>query len=197
MIDGGGLSGLVACATHPSPERLRLWRPGPADDPARERQIAEALRKRADAYGIGDVLVGEGVGPGPLRATRALLAACEQALRLGCGGVLWPVHHGEDTRTMCAEADRARLLGFLVGVDAGGVRARPPAIETPYLDLTLIQIADLAVDTDVPLTDGWWVEADAAAAEEAIRLARARRGWPPAEAPARAVPGPEIARRTA
>lgn len=194
VLDGGGLAGLLACAAHPSPDRLTLWRPAPLSeaDPAREGLIAEAIRKRAEAYGVGEVLVGETVSPGPLRSTRVLLAACEEALRLGCASVLWPVHHGEDTRTMCAEADRARLLGLLVGVDASGGQARTPALDTPYLDMTLHQIADLAVDSDVPLTPGWWVEADAGGVEEAIRQARIRRGWSslPAPAPAPApVPG--------
>lgn len=59
------------------------------------------------------------------------------------------------TATVAASFDRAVLVGRLISMDAGaaglaGDLAGGVVIETPYLELTIEQLADLAMDMDVP-----------------------------------------------
>lgn len=186
LIDDGGLAGLVACALHPAPDRLVIWSTPRTRSAEGRAAVNDVIRRRAEAYGVRTILDADDAGTGVLRSTWILLSACETALTQGCSLVLWPAHAGDDVRTMSAEADRARLISFLVAVDAGsggsGSAGNRPRvrIETPYLDLRLAQLCDLAVDADLPLGEGWWVEEDAAAVQRAIREARGRRGWVPA-----------------
>jgi 7-cyano-7-deazaguanine synthase in queuosine biosynthesis len=72
--------------------------------------------------------------------------------------VLWPVHCGADLEAMDRALARARLVERLVNLDlpAGEEDEPPLRIETPLLDLSDRQIAELAADLDAPLDVCWW-----------------------------------------
>lgn len=154
-----------------TPGRTLAWLPPAiAADPAREsaaRSLAEACR--------AEVVTGPApTWPAGLAQTGLLLAAGAAALERGVGRVVWPVRLGEPSGgpggsapargaggsplpAVAAAFDRALLVGRLLSMDAGalsvaGVATGGLTIETPYLDLTADQLADLALDMDVPAT---------------------------------------------
>lgn len=111
-----------------------------------------------------------------------LLSACAQAMTLGIGRVIWPLHQGGvgaggpiesaeiDLEWMSEMTDRALLAGQLASVDVARVRrdGRGGAggggsvgmvrVETPYADFSDAELLDLALDLDVPLGAAWWCE---------------------------------------
>lgn len=116
---------------------------------------------------------------------RDLIAALYGAARAGIDSVLWPISAaiGESVDVDLASvfADRALLVGRLVALDASR-HARPSVrIETPYVDLTDTQLADLAADLAVPLSSVWWWggdDGDAARARSRWSIALSEAGWP-------------------
>jgi len=75
---------------------------------------------------------------------------------------VWPVHVGADLEGMDRALARARLVERLVNLDLPQEHeGEPPLrIETPLLDLTDRQIAELAADLDAPLDVCWWCDKD-------------------------------------
>ena len=61
-----------------------------------------------------------------------------------------------DLDRIAQAADRALLAGRLAGLDATLHASPGVQVETPLLDLTDGQLADLAMDMDVPLETCWW-----------------------------------------
>ncbi|MBI1189569.1 MAG: hypothetical protein GC200_02665 [Tepidisphaera sp.] len=189
LIDGD-LASLVGCAMareqsaltegpDPSPV-LAMGFPLLFDaDPLRHR----AIRAQAQAYAI-DLSVPPSVDVGAVsergeRETIELLAACYEAMRRGCTRVLWPVSAAAgdslDLDRIAQAADRALLSGRLAGLDAVLHGSPGVTIETPLLDLTDRQLADLAMDMDVPIdTCWWWGGAGEAAHDAQAHQARAR-----------------------
>lgn len=118
----------------------------------------------------------------------ALINAAYAAVRLGCDRVIYPVHAciGEsiDLDRMAAIADRAVLAARLCSLDARGHHTPGIRIETPYVDLTDLQLADLFLDADLSPQALWWwggsaVEGGGGAAGGGVvpdlaRIARAR-----------------------
>lgn len=90
--------------------------------------------------------------------SRSLLDACELAAREGCSRVVWPVFVNASIDAIALALDRARLVSTLASLD---IRGRTVRIDTPALDLTEHQLADLAADVGVPAQRGWWIGADA------------------------------------
>lgn len=116
---------------------------------------------------------------------RDLLAALYGAARAGIDSVLWPVSAaiGErvDVDLASTLADRALLVGRLVALDASRHTRPSVRIETPYVDLTDTQLADLAADMAVPLSTVWWwggANGDAARARTRWSGALEYAGWP-------------------
>ena len=94
--------------------------------------------------------------------SRMLLDAAEQARRCGCTRIIWPVHAGAAIDSESIEVDRAALsidrallVEQLTNLDAPTSAARI-SIETPYVDLSDRQLAELAADVSVPLKTLWW-----------------------------------------
>ncbi len=116
-----------------------------------------------------------------------MLAAAALAAAEGLDYVLWPVHAGQDLElARVAEAvDRAALVTRLASLDAAAAGLRPVDMRAPYADFTDAQIADLALDMDLPLRTCWWWEGrDEEARRERQRWGRAlaTAGWrPPAD----------------
>ncbi|HZW08487.1 MAG TPA: hypothetical protein VFF69_01160 [Phycisphaerales bacterium] len=165
-------AGGVAPAVMPWPTRSHLLRP----------QLAAAANaaRYFDAAAVEPPLAPPGgrTAPDPgMAESLCLLAALHAARSAGCARVVWPVHHHHDDVSIAADLDRieadidrAQLIGRLALLDGPG--ARPVKFETPLVDLTDTQLADLVVDLAVPVQLCWWWgpggehAADAPAAEE-------------------------------
>ena len=146
---------------------------------------AEALHRQAELFGlslIGPQAVyggsepedaGEGEAVGLLRAT--FLAA-----RLGCRRVLWPasgaVGGGLDLDRIAAISDSALLVGRLVGLRSAWHGVPGIRVETPFVDLTDRQMADLIEDMALPLEACWWWRSDRAGEGERRRWTALRTG---------------------
>ncbi len=136
------------------------------------------------------VLQAIGPGPGAVETTprtslsAALLAAAALAAAEGLDYVLWPVHAGEDLELarVAEGVDRAALVTRLASLDAAPAGLRPVEVRAPYADFTDAQIADLALDMDLPLRTCWWWDGrDEEARRERQRWGRAlaMAGWKP------------------
>jgi len=94
--------------------------------------------------------------------TRLLVHAGYLALARGCDRVVWPTQHGEDLHTespslerIAGAIDRALLVTRVVALDAPRA-ADAPEIDTPFVDLTDRQIAEMVMDIEAPLSGCWW-----------------------------------------
>ncbi|MBM4108824.1 MAG: hypothetical protein FJ255_08450 [Phycisphaerae bacterium] len=123
--------------------------------------------------------------------TRLLVAAAYAATARQAALVVWPVRAGagdEVDVTQAARAlDRALLLTRLVALDADEHHQPAIRIEAPFADLSDRQVADLALDLDLPVRECWWwrdgyidrlnrMGAEHARADAALRPAEAE-GW--------------------
>lgn len=171
VLMDGDLASLVACAMAreqsaltdgptPSPV-LGLAFPALVDsDPLRHR----AIRTQAQAYAIELAApVSVDVGAVHERGEREaieLIAAAYEGIRRGCTRVLWPVSAAAgdslDLDRIAQAADRALLVGRLAGLDAMLHGSPGLTIETPVVDFSDRQLADLALDMDVPIEACWW-----------------------------------------
>ncbi len=123
------------------------------------------------------------------RISRVLLSAGALAISRGLSRMIWPVHlggaggpagtAGEDDRLAdhaagldaIAEAcDRALAASRLLSLDAG---PEGFSIQTPFVDFTDAQIADLASDVDLPLAEAFLGTPDGLGAAEHRRWASA------------------------
>lgn len=197
ILCDGGLTSLLAAAvarewlsvppkkgTRAATSAIMLPRPHlPA---ARQRAVElqaelfghELLAPRVESIG-GETSAGE-------MRSRELLSAAFVAARRGCDSVVWPVQcveHGEpNLEKIAMAADRAVLVSRLVSIDAEEHRVPGIMIETPYVDFSDTQIADLAADMNVPTTLCWWNQVGAGDAEaeqerERWQLAFEQVGW--------------------
>ncbi len=166
IIDDGGLTALLATLLAPDPGKLVLWTP-PLEGPAVEETLAIA-RRRSDALGCDSVHSGGRADPAGsgFGVARMLLGACDAAQKARCGVVVWPVNRGDRVDEMAGFADRARLVGFLADLESGG---GGPRLETPFLDMTDVQVLMLAEDADAPMGEGWLTPAETARWEQAGR----------------------------
>lgn len=151
-----------------------LWRPAGLPEAA-HAGVAE-LAERCHASAIVDG--GVAWGTTGLAASALLLAAGEEAVARGIERVIWPVQFAgeltDDARlTRVTEAlDRSLLAGRLLSVDAPSPGL---VIETPLVELTDVQLLDLAGDTDAPLSCAAWqvTAGQGASSGEADRWRRA------------------------
>lgn len=179
ILSDGDLPALVACAS-----AVEVGA-GSADGTARPSVLAFPCAAGADAvraaaiHAQADLLaltllpalsspVESADGEGEVRD---LLSATYGAARSGIDRVVWPVTGalGDhlDLDRIAAGADRAVLIGRLVALDATRHGVPSIRIETPYLDLTDRQVADLAADLAVPLETVWWWDGDTLPAQRA------------------------------
>ncbi|MDX2017569.1 MAG: hypothetical protein SFY95_08020 [Planctomycetota bacterium] len=131
--------------------------------------------------------------------TDDLLAAGRLAMSLGIRTVIWPAHYGSgkpgepttlDLDRAAVGADRALLVGRLMSLEGHESGVPSIRIETPLLDLSDRQLAELAVDLGVSISlEGpqakacWWtlaLQEPSRWSSEAIDLATAERiRWVP------------------
>ena len=177
VIADGSIAGLTALAIA-SEETVRrenvghaqppaVWLPaGGHDDAAADR----AVRAQAGAYGavyvgFGPATGGESGGEtgGGLAESAMLIAAGGLAIANGCRRVIWAVQGGGDgpdapapVETIARSLDRALLAGRLVSLEAEDAGLPEVVIETPLVDLTDAQLAELAMDLSAPVETCWW-----------------------------------------
>lgn len=197
ILCDGGLTSLLAAAiarewlSVPPKKGARvatnaIMLPRPHLPPARQR----AVELQAELFGHELIApkvesIGGETSAGEMRS-RELLSAAFAAARLGCGTVIWPVQCVENYEPnldkIAKASDRCVLVSRLVAIDADEHRVPGITIETPYIDFTDTQIADLAADMNVPTKLCWWNQvgaSDAEAAQERERwqLAFEQVGW--------------------
>lgn len=182
VITDGGLPALVAAAIEAerfaaaenaesgggAPALLMPWVTNPALTEVQLTAVASQAR----------FLRQELLEPAPIREfatgtspafldSLGLLVAVEVARANGCGRIVWPVHtHATDDTLaggidgIAASVDRALLVERLAMLDAEPASVTPDtedlAIETPLVDVTDAQVAELVVDLDAPAYLCWW-----------------------------------------
>ena len=169
LLTDGSLASLVSLLSLQRPDLALLVRTG--EDPG----VAAVVRRHAELAGaraLDDALPS---GAGGLELSRTLLDACAVAARESCSRVVWPVFVACEIDAMALALDRARLVSTLASLD---VRPKGVRLETPVLDLTEAQLADLAADVGVPAQSGWWVGEGAQRWVELVSNADARRRQP-------------------
>ncbi len=170
VLSDGGLESLVACAAAAEAAALDTagLRPmilaadvtGPERD-TRLRAVAlqaELLGMDVPTPPIADLSAPHPLTPGE-RETQQLLRAASIATRQGCVTLLWPARSvgeagGLDLDSIAARVDRALLVSRLVALDAP--ERASFRVDTPYVDLTDRQLAELAAEMEVPLRACWW-----------------------------------------
>lgn len=141
-----------------------------SDDPAALRII----RRQADLAGARVVDETIPLATDDFAETRLLLDACAACRAHGCARVVWPVFCAGAVDPIALALDRARLVSTAAALDA---RPRGVPIDTPVLDLTEAQLADLAVDVGVPTQSGW-LTGDEGRWGVLLRAAESRRRQP-------------------
>ncbi len=171
VLCDASLPGLVACAMASEERALANGRAdvGVLGFPFTPEAEA-SVRAIAEQYGLGQPLprlAGGATLPveGGEREVYELLAATYAGVRAGFDRILWPatagVSDGVDIDRIAQIADRALLVGRLVAVDAAAHACPSIHIETPLADFTDRQLADLALDMEVPVEACWWWRNDA------------------------------------
>lgn len=204
VISDGGIASAVTLAMPARTDHVTAWVP-PEGSPCFDAPAAGAVvgpaslaatQRLADLLGLRGVerckapwIAGATAGA---PSAMILLAACEDARRLGCGVVAWPVICNDDPDRMLAADETASLVARLswladplAPASAAATSRHLPSVRTPLADLTIAQIADLALDLDVPMDAFWWSAGDPSAAaravgtlwEPAIASALERRGY--------------------
>lgn len=183
MVGDGGLSSILACSAaadaallaEPDPEKRRqirpvLWvSPVPGPTATARRWVS---RRQAELFDFELVEEPEPAQPAPGASTHAewpwdtlnLVKASVAAVGRGCGSVVWPVHSSQpqspDLDEVSRAVDRALLVGRLIALDADLHHGPGFHIETPMVDLSDRQIADLVLDMDLPVGLCWWWHAE-------------------------------------
>jgi hypothetical protein len=157
------IRGLLACAA-----AAREFGPGqpvwlaPGVDPSLEDARATAAQEQAATYEhslLEHPSVAAGSDPGE-RQTRLMLEAGYLALRHGAEGVIWagPLPETgakDDLEALATDHSRALLIERLIALEQPS-SAQPVSLRMPYSDFSDRQLADLALDMDLPVWTCWW-----------------------------------------
>lgn len=166
VLCDGSIYSLLACgcaaeetARGAPPARVMPFPASVADDEARRG----AVERMSRVFGLETLLPPPGPPdsmPEGEAAVVGLVSAAYAAARNGCSLVVWAENAatGEslDLDRVAMSHDRAVLVSRLVALDAAlhgqpGIR-----LDTPYVDFTDRQIADLVIDMDLPVETCWW-----------------------------------------
>lgn len=125
------------------------------------------------------------VRPSGNTLSKMLLLAGSDAIKRGLARMIWPVHlggpggggehladHAAGLDAIAEVCDRAVAAARLLSLDAG---PEGFSIQTPFVDFTDAQIADLASDVDLPLEQAFLGSADGIGGAEYRRWSRALR----------------------
>lgn len=183
ILSDGGLAGLVASAMI-AEEGLSSGISGPAGAvwayPAHLEyskvlgQASErAAARQAEAMGLeflglaalGSAGASARFGIDGQTESVLLVTAAYTAAQAGIRRVIWPIQARTESGLVDLEAaaravDRALLAGRLATLDLEGVEGRHTVpevrIETPLVDLSDTELADLAMDMAAPVRSCWW-----------------------------------------
>lgn len=180
IVTDAGLPALVTCLMAPDPDRVVAWAP-PIGADLGEGAITpihhQAAEEQAEMLSLGEFVTPSEAWPAAKpgsrpaeawsgfdedrRVTSLLLEACAEALRRNCSRVIWPVACGADLDALFSVAERASLISRLVELSVPTSGSSPmmslaPIVETPLADLDDIQIAEMALDLDAPVSSCWW-----------------------------------------
>lgn len=139
--------------------------------------IAARIRLLAESQ-AADCLDFPPVGPTTLaagpRRTRYLTEAVHHAMASGYATLVCPWQAGgfdpdkpmeadeaPSVENLARELDRALLVSRLVTLDATEHGVGVFEVQTPLMDLSDVQVAEMALDLDVPIWRAWWWEAAA------------------------------------
>ncbi len=148
-------------------------------DAGHAQAARDAVHAQAEIYNAqiidGAYLLG---GAGSRDQSPALLAAAHIAATVGRRRLVWGVQYPylgsePDLDSIATTVDRTLLISRLASLDLwDDPEAKVPEvlIETPLVDLSDEQVADLASDMSVPWQTVWWLGAQG----ENARLARGR-----------------------
>jgi len=187
ILADAGVETLLACAMAAEQQQLAAsnapvllpawWGPGEELDMIISA-VDPAIAAQASAYGL-DIFPEQAVYPpedfepaGPedqgLMHSRMLLEAAHLAMKWGIRRVVWPVRAqsvknprpvSDLTDEIATLIDRALLASRLASLDATTDTAVDVVIETPFVDLSNEQIAELVLDLAPPLETCWWHDA--------------------------------------
>lgn len=185
IISDSGAESLLACAMASEQQQISGAEPsillpgwwGPTDEmDLLITAIDPAIVRQAGVYSL-DVYptqavyppdeIDEDTAPRPLGVLRSrmLLEAASIAMRSGIKRVVWPLRIMQPARQeamselideIANEIDRALLAARLATLDADDSTAVEVVIETPFVDLSNEQAADLALDMALPLESCWF-----------------------------------------
>lgn len=140
----------------------------------RTEAVASRIRSLAESQ-AADCLDFPAVAPAALtagaRRTRYLTEAVHHAMANGYGVLSCPWQAGAfdaekplgidevpTVENLARELDRALLVSRLVTLDASEHGVGVFEVQTPVMDLSDAQVAELALDLDVPIWRAWWWE---------------------------------------
>lgn len=189
IISDGGLPAVVAAAIEAERSISGIGGPPPAlmpwpTDPVLATGQFTAAGSHARFFRLAlleapRLCAADIAGSAGLVETLALLGAIEVARAVGAARIVWPVqYHADDTTIadrldqIAAAADRALLASRLSLLDF----REEIRVETPLVDLTDRQVADLVVDLDAPAYLSWWWRRHTDPAAETLAGAE-RRAW--------------------
>ena len=195
MICDGGMASLVAVGLLESRDRVVIWIPpagsacldaegvvvGPAHTDAAERFAELFALEQADRLDAPHAERGAAHTP----TSFTLWHACKHALRSGCTTIVWPVLVGPlpDRLYACRETAHltARLAWLSDPLRSGDATPEAaPQILTPLADLSPKQVAELALDLDLPTDAVWWSRSANRVAGSPAEVEQARAIWEPA-----------------
>lgn len=160
IVDGGFESLLAAMLLEPADSAI-AWFVGGGENEVEEARRT-AAKTQADLLGFADFLDPEPDNrpweslAGGFGLSTMLLAAVNQAISLKCQRVIWPMCAGGDLDAMLDASDRVLLVQRLALIEQERTDSRDVQIDTPLLDLTDKQAAELAADLEAPIWSCWW-----------------------------------------
>ena len=160
VIVDGGLESLVASLLAEPREKAVSWFVGGSPEESDFRRTA--ARMQAELLGLGSIREpADGADfwtslPGGLGEAAMLLAGVNEVIQSGLTRLLWPKHASGDLDSMLDGADRALLIQRLGLIEQQRLGTPGLRIDTPLIDLSDLQVADLAVDLDAPVWSCWW-----------------------------------------
>lgn len=154
VLNDGGLKSLVATATvvRVAPPMLLYVHDGRPSDSAHHAMFL----KQADHFqaakrlelSMPHLIQGDGanLSVAPLARFQYLTAAAGQAVRLGARRLIWPVRVGDQFDAISQIAEALVLLEHMAEVES----QTDLRIETPLLDMSMVQVIELGEQMGVP-----------------------------------------------
>ncbi len=185
IIHTGGVEGLTAVACQDRPERCVLWHPHLSDRAQSRRR--HAIVEQATIFAIDEIIDFDATDLVAIENQKTidhqdvseestilqtttqdrlaiaawsilLLQAVHDATQLRCKQVVWPIHLGDATlENQIRITEMHTLVSHLTELDESSSECR---LVMPFIDLSDVQLIDLAARSDVSLRSAWWCSHD-------------------------------------